>query len=155
MRGESIDAHTAPAARLFEAIAERSLPITTIGIGDGGNEIGMGSFPWEDVATALGGEATAGRIVSRIATDFPLIAGVSNWGAYALALAVARLRGLEVSNRWLRPEGQRQLIEALVAEAGAVDGRTLRAEATVDGLSLEAYLQLLAELDAIFAAAES
>ena len=111
----------------------------TIGIGDGGNEIGMGSFAWETLAQAVGGEA-AGRIAARIGTDFALVAGVSNWGAYALALSVAALRGQAAeANAW-HESAERQLIETLVA-AGALDGLTLRAEATVDGLPLDEYLQ--------------
>jgi hypothetical protein len=131
---------------LFEAARKRKPPITTIGIGDGGNEIGMGSFMWEDVAQAIGGGALGGRIASRVATDFAIIAGVSNWGAYALALAVAALRGAVDESRWLAPEGQRELIKTLVSQAGAVDGRTLVAAATVDGLSLESYLEPLAAM---------
>jgi D-glutamate cyclase len=145
MHGAPISAHTAKTHRLFEAVHQRKAPVTTIGIGDGGNEIGMGRFAWEDLARAVGGGA-GGRIACRIATDFTLIAGVSNWGAYALALAVGRLRGEESSNRWLEPQGQRELIEKMVAEAGAVDGRTLRGEPTVDGLTMEAYLQPLADI---------
>jgi hypothetical protein len=145
MHGAPISGHTAKTHRLFEAVAQRKLPITTIGIGDGGNEIGMGRFAWEDLAAAIGG-GQGGRIACRIATDFALIAGVSNWGAYALALATAHLRGRLDSSRWLRPEGQRELIETMVAAAGAVDGRTLRSEATVDGLTMDSFLQPLAEM---------
>jgi len=150
MHGTPIDAHTAKAHRLFEAVHQRKAPITTIGIGDGGNEIGMGRFAWEDLAHAVGGGA-GGRIACRIATDFTLIAGVSNWAAYALALAVGWLRGEATSNRWLKPEGQRELIEKMVIQAGAVDGRTLLAEPTVDGLTMKAYLQPLADIRKIFA----
>jgi hypothetical protein len=142
MRGRAIDCHTARTHLLFEAIQQRKLPIATIGIGDGGNEIGLGRFAWEDLVAAIGGDV-AGRIACRIATDFALIAGTSNWGAYALALAVARLRGEIHSSRWLEPAGQRQLIETLVSNAGAVDGRTLKSESTVDGLPIDLYLQPL------------
>jgi len=143
MRGVSIDVYTAKTHRLFEAARKRNPQVTTIGIGDGGNEIGMGSFLWEDVAQAIGAGALGGRIASRLATDFAIIAGVSNWGAYALALAMTALRGQIIESRWLMPEGQRKLIETLVHQAGAVDGRTLQAAPTVDGLSLEDYLMPL------------
>jgi D-glutamate cyclase len=142
MRGQSINGLTAKTHRLFEWISERRLPITTIGIGDGGNEIGMGRFAWELLVEAIGNES-AGRIACRIATDFTLIAGVSNWAAYALALAVCRLRGNEVSARDWTAADQRELIELMVQKAGAVDGLTLRAEATVDGLPLDIFLQPL------------
>ena len=35
-----------PAHYLFEAVTEHLLAVRTIGIGDGGNEIGMGKIPW-------------------------------------------------------------------------------------------------------------
>lgn len=154
MHGAPIGAHTAKTHRLFEAVARRKLPITTIGIGDGGNEIGMGRFAWEDLASAISG-GLGGRIACRIATDFALIAGVSNWGAYALALATAHLRGRVDSSRWLRLEGQRELIETMVEVAGAVDGRTLRSEATVDGLSMDVFLRPLAEMHVLVKRAAS
>ncbi len=147
MLGEVIDAHTAPTHRLFEAVRERKLPIATIGIGDGGNELGMGSFLWEDLVAAIA-TGPAGRIACRVPADFALLAGTSNWGAYALGLAVARLRGLRLDSPWLTPEGQQDLLVELAA-AGAVDGRTRRAEPTVDGLTAEDYLRPLAEMRAM------
>ncbi|MEX0678989.1 MAG: glutamate cyclase domain-containing protein [Pirellulales bacterium] len=154
MHGSAISVHTAKTHRLFEVVLERRLPITTIGIGDGGNEIGMGRFSWEDLVCAIGG-AAAGRIACRIGTDFALIAGVSNWGAYALALAVAQLRGQVDASRWLRPDGQRELIETMVTSAGAVDGRTLLSEPSVDGLSMDVYLAPLTEMHVLLARAPS
>jgi hypothetical protein len=146
MRGESIDRHTAPTHRLFELVQQLGLPIATIGIGDGGNELGMGFFAWEDLVDAVG-TAGAGRIACRVAADFALLGGTSNWAGYALALAVARLRGsgAGLTDRWLTPQGQEELIAALVA-AGAVDGRSRQATVTVDGLAMETYLAPLREI---------
>ena len=92
MRGQPIDLHTARTHRLFEAVAERRLSVTTIGIGDGGNEIGMGTIPWERLRSAIN-LGPGGRIACRISTDYTLLAGISDWAAYALALAICRLRG--------------------------------------------------------------
>ena len=64
----------------------------TIGIGDGGNEIGMGTVPWEELVRRLP-RKEASAIPCRIATDWNIIAGTSNWGAFALAAAVALLAG--------------------------------------------------------------
>lgn len=148
MRGMPIDHLTAPVHRLFDAIAARQLPITTLGIGDGGNEIGMGCVPWETLCEAIGqgpGELTA----CRVATNYLLLAGVSNWGAYALALASAALRGRrDVVAAWTVAD-ERRLIELLVRDAGAVDGVTGQRVATVDGLPLEAYLAPLADVLAL------
>lgn len=144
MRGEPIDAITAPAHLLFEAAAARR-PLTTIGIGDGGNEIGMGRFAWEVLREALGrGEVS--RTICRTATEYAVLAGVSNWGAYALAAATCALRGGGERLRAWPAARQGELIEALVTRAGAVDGRTLRREATVDGLPLDQYLATLARI---------
>jgi hypothetical protein len=141
MRGEPIDEHAAPAFRLFDRIAERGLPIATIGIGDGGNEIGMGRFAWETLVDAIPSNV-ATRIVSRVATDFALVGGTSDWAAYALALSFAALGGrLGEAEAWTA-NVQAALLERLV-QAGAVDGITHRRELTVDGLALDAYLEPL------------
>jgi len=144
MRGEPLDVHVAPTHRLFELIAELNLPITTIAIGDGGNELGMGRFLWENLVAAIA-TGPAGKIACRVAADIALLAGTSNWGAYALALAVANLRGQKLTSSWLQPAGQEQLIEVLVA-AGAVDGRTRLSEPTVDGLTIDDYLGTLSDM---------
>ena len=60
MRGVPISAVVAPAHRLFDTIASQRRPITTIGIGDGGNEIGMGCISLGIAARShrLGGRRT-------------------------------------------------------------------------------------------------
>jgi hypothetical protein len=145
MRGESIDERTAPLHLLFEYVERERLPIATVGIGDGGNELGMGRFPWEILSRAVG-TPQAALIVSRIATDFVLLAGVSNWAAYALALATIELRGAHEAAIGWHAHCERELIEAIVRDSPAVDGITLQHEATVDGLPLAEYLQPLAEM---------
>ena len=148
MRGTNLDAITAPTQGLFDHVKARGLPITTIGIGDGGNEIGLGSFAWEVLQPAIPGD-NAGRILCRVATDYTLLAGVSNWAAYALAAAVCRLRGrTELLREWPAVK-QGTLIEALVRDAGAIDGLTRRHEPTVDGLPLATYLDVLSNVVAI------
>jgi hypothetical protein len=145
MRGEPIDAWTAPAHRLFEAVAARGLPIETIALADGGNEIGAGALRWETLREAIA-QGPAPRVACRIATDHLLLAGVSNWAAYALAGSVAVLRGQgRLIDRW-DAQTQKQLIECLVRDGGAVDGVTGRREVTVDGLALETYLATMREI---------
>jgi hypothetical protein len=146
MRGEPIDRSTAPTHRLFELVQQLGLPVATIGIGDGGNELGMGFFAWEDLVEAVA-TPEAGRIACRVAADYGLLGGTSNWSGYALALAIAQLRGeaKQLHNHWLTPQGQEELIAGLVA-AGAVDGRMRTAEATVDGLAMERYREPLIEM---------
>lgn len=139
MRGESIDHLTGDLHLLFEE-AHQSFPgIRTIGIGDGGNEIGMGAFPWSQIRALLSGPQAA-RVPCRIPCHETIVAGTSNWGAYALAASFALDRS-EVLEP-LTVEAERNLLERLV-EAGAVDGVTRRAEATVDGLPFLTYIQPL------------
>ena len=140
MRGMSVDSVTAPLHRLFEIVGERRLPVVTIGIADGGNEIGAGRIPWETVRAAVR-SPVAGRIACRIATDYLILAGVSDWAAYALAAAVCVERNQRaILSPWTSAE-QRSVIEALV-HAGALDGVTRTSQITVDGLPLEQYLQV-------------
>jgi hypothetical protein len=141
MRGQSIASFTPALHRLFEQAAVSSRPITTIGIGDGGNEIGMGRFLWEDIVAAVGSEPAA-RIACRVTTDFAILSGVSNWAAYALTLlTVVDRKRVDIARDWSEQQ-ERELIEHLV-RAGAIDGRTLQREPTIDGMPLEAYLDPL------------
>jgi hypothetical protein len=140
MRGICIDGHTAPLHLLFERLPSRHSAVKTIGVGDGGNEIGMGAISWAELRRRLSGEQ-AGRVPCRIACDFNIVAGTSNWGAMALAAGVCLLRGrLDVLQPWTR-ERHREWLEYLVTNGPAVDGVTGRREATVDGLPFLTYIQ--------------
>ena len=140
MRGESIDAFSADLHLLIEDAEKQNPDIKVIGIGDGGNEIGMGRFPREELLDRISGP-NAGRVPCRISADATIVAGVSNWGAYALAAAIAvhhdRVDLLERHSA----DSQRQLLERIVSEAGAVDGVTRRNEPTVDGLAFLTQIQ--------------
>ncbi|MCE9603777.1 MAG: DUF4392 domain-containing protein [Planctomycetia bacterium] len=156
MRGESIDDRTPPLHLLFEQetddeddpSSEVSRPVT-IGIADGGNEIGCGRIAWSTLRKAVA-QGPAELIACRIATDYLIIAGISNWGAYALGAAVAVLceRQAEVRD-WSR-DRQRAILVAMVEEAGAVDGMTKRAEPTVDGVALAPYLDTFDKIRSLF-----
>ncbi|MEO1090401.1 MAG: glutamate cyclase domain-containing protein [Pseudomonadota bacterium] len=113
-RGEDIGAHTAELHRLFVS------PSFLIGIGDGGNELGMGSLPADVVAADV---AEGARVACRVAADALIVAGVSNWAGAALALAL----GHRVDGRT-----HDRLLDAIV-EAGAVDGITATPSRSVDG----------------------
>jgi hypothetical protein len=145
MRGVPITAHTSKAHRLFEVVRLRRPDVATIGIGDGGNELGMGSIAWETLvrAVAIG---PAPRVICRIATQYLLVAGVSNWAGYALGLAAGRLRASADRPAAWTPADENRLVEHLVREAGAVDGVTRRNEPTVDGLPMEVHGQVLSDL---------
>ena len=139
MRGEDIGAHTAPVDEWFLQAPARG--IVTIGIGDGGNEIGMGRVHDRVAEHVLLGA----RIGCVVPTDHLIVCGVSNWGAYGLVAALARLSGKK-----LLPSAETARAEILrLVAAGAVDGATRRRETTVDGIALQPYLALLEELRAL------
>jgi hypothetical protein len=130
MRGADISAHMAPLDRLFSAG-----PWQTIGIGDGGNELGMGRVPPARYGPL--GETT-GCVVP---ADFLIAAGVSHWGAYALlaALAVLRPGWSTAMLSGLDPALDQAVIEAMVRDGPAVDGVSLRREATIDALGMTVH----------------
>lgn len=142
MRGIDVTAFTAKTHRLVERCAATG-SVVSIGVGDGGNEIGMGRIPWARLRAAIH-FGPAEWIACRVPTDHLLVCGVSNWGGYALALAVAQLKNQVDKLRHADVESERAVIEQIVRETGAVDGVTRMREATVDGLPLETYLQVLA-----------
>ncbi len=74
MRGVDISGNTAPCDALFLAARGR---IPMIGVGDGGNEIGMGRVA-DTVRNRLS------LTPSEIGADILVIATVSNWGAYGM-----------------------------------------------------------------------
>ena len=142
MLGHVITEHHAPIHRLFEFVVEQDLPIRTIGIGDGGNEIGMGRIAWEEIHRRISG-GRGGLVACRVPAHHNVIAGTSNWGGYALAAAVLWCRGQVDLLRPLDRDRELDLLETLVEEGPLVDGVTGRQEPTVDGLPFETYIQAL------------
>lgn len=148
MRGRDITDFMSPAHRLFEfaSTLDRG-SITTIGIGDGGNEIGMGKIPWEVIQRNI---PDGGIVACRISTDHLIVAGVSNWGGYALAAGVALLRQASLDPGLFDPHRERALLEAMVQAGPLVDGVTGKPTATVDGLSWERYSEVLTRIGEAF-----
>ena len=131
MRGRDITATTARIDHLFLQHPH------TLGIGDGGNEIGMGLL-----ATHIPGVASLPRQPTTTPTAHLVIASVANWGAYGILAALSRLVG-----RNLLPDVSAEM--ALIQQAvdgGAVDGTTGAHEYTVDGFSLADNARVLAQL---------
>jgi D-glutamate cyclase len=112
----------------------------TIGIGDGGNEIGMGKIPHETVVKNI---PNGDLIHCVVPTDHLIVAGVSNWGAYALAAGVFVLRGVTPPPDLFDPETELRILEVMVKEGPLVDGVTGKQTATVDGLSWDEYVKPL------------
>ncbi|MBP1634641.1 MAG: hypothetical protein H6Q10_1215 [Acidobacteria bacterium] len=133
MRGDDVSAHNAKLDYLFG----EGPP--SVGIGDGGNEIGMGNLlPVIPLVMPMAGPPCATR-TSRL-----VIASVSNWGAWGVVAALSRLTG-----RFLLPSrGEvRAQLERTVA-LGAVDGVSGRRTLTVDGFPAEENERVLGEMHA-------
>jgi D-glutamate cyclase len=144
-RGIRIDEWSPPLFRLFESASLHSQNRKTIGIGDGGNEIGMGTVPWEELVRRLP-RKESGVIPCRVATDWNIIAGTSNWGASALAAAVVLLAGRTDALSGVDTAFHQSLLERMVIDGPAVDGIARRPSATVDGLPFATYIQTWLEI---------
>jgi hypothetical protein len=142
MRGRDITASMSPAHRLFEGAG----PIRTIGIGDGGNEIGMGKVPWDVIRRNIPG---GGLVACRVPCDYLIVCGVSNWGAYGLAAGVRLLRGAPPEPELFDVERERELLRMLVERGPLVDGVSGQPTVSVDGLEFERYAEPLRQLAAI------
>ena len=134
MRGEILDDLVPATDRLLAP----QPACRTIAIGDGGNELGLGSLRDSIKSQVAHGEL----IFCTTPADYVIPAGISNWGAYALVAALSLLAGRLL----LRPpEHEHAVLQALVA-AGAVDGCTRETTLSVDGLGWEDYAKVLAEI---------
>ena len=132
----------APINRL---IGESKKPF--IGIGDGGNELGMGKVIEKIIEHIPKGE-TIGCVIP---ATYLIAASVSNWGGYALAaaIAVAKAKDDDIET-WIQrclpsEEQEVELLDRCVA-VGCRDGVSGLVEATVDGMPLETSLQCLRDI---------
>ncbi len=139
-RGDDATEHMAKIDLLIREATRHQ--ILTIGVGDGGNEIGMGLIQGR-IREAL----PFGDIIAPVTeTDYLVAATVSNWGAYGIAACLAVLLGQrEVFH-------DAQLEERILhrcADAGLIDGISGYVEEGADGLPSQVHVALviiLAEL---------
>eukprot|EP01083_Nonionella_stella_P073510 198851_1 len=166
MSARCVDAQTARCHLLFERA--RELGVRTCGVGDGGNEVGMGKVSDEVKAHIPHGT----RIAAATVTDHLITAGVSNWGGWALATGVfiaryaeALARTVDGGREWPWEEGvyeagpwhnlmnstipsrstEEKLLKAATS-AGAHDGVTGSNGLSVDGIEWEEHMHVLGEL---------
>jgi hypothetical protein len=144
MRGEDVTRHQARTDTLFPLAAERG--ILTVGIGDRGNEVGMGGLLRRMARCACG---CRGSIACAIAAQFPVAAFTSNWGAQAVTAAMAGRLGMP--QLLPRPRSEARMLRRMV-RAGAVDGATRRRVPTVDGGGLALHVAFLRMLHALLEA---
>ena len=149
MGGADVSQYMAPAHVLVEASMRQSPPVTTIGIGDGGNEIGMGKIPWDIIRRNI---PRGGLVACRVPTDYLIVCGVSNWGAYGLATGVRLLRGAPHDTDLFDLERERRLLQLMVGQGPLVDGLSGKQLAGVDGLSFERYAEPLRRIGELSAA---
>lgn len=132
MRGVDISDWTATIDDLFQ---KEKYPIPSVGVGDGGNEIGMGKLK-KVISEKLSLEPCV------VQTDYLVVASVSNWGAYGLIACLALLSAKE-----LVPD-YRDVLRYIrkTVEMGSVDGVRKENIAMVDGFELEVEQEIIESL---------
>lgn len=133
MRGEDIDDMITDSA-LFLSEAKKAGAVT-ISVGDGGNEMGMGTF-----RSQVENHVPCGNVIcTREGADITLASGVSNWWGWGIAALLSIKTG-----RLLLPD-PREEAEMLhrVVTAGGVDGCTKEHTETVDHLAMSVHLSIL------------
>jgi hypothetical protein len=109
----------------------------SVGIGDGGNEIGMGNLRDEAASIERLPDDPCVTTTTKL-----MIASVSNWGGLGLAAALSIKKGqnllpsIETENAWVHA----------TYDAGAVDGPTGKHRPYVDGFPLDDYNSCLTDL---------
>ena len=126
MNGVDISDVTAPLDKASEAALKKGIPV--LGIGDGGNEAGMGLL-YDALSEKL---PQYKPFLSKVPASVCLPVDVSNWGAYALSAVLSAFY-----RRWLGlDDGEEDNMLTAVLAKGAVDGVTGRADRSVDGIPL-------------------
>jgi D-glutamate cyclase len=147
--GTDISAGVSKGQVLFAEARARG--VLTIGVGDRGNELGMG--PIAETARALlpfgrvCGCPCGGGVADETPADLAVVATVSNWGAYGIAACLAAL--LERSDLIQSPAMEAELF-ATARREGGVDGMTGRAALSADGIAMAVHqgvVRMLAEID--------
>ena len=133
MSGNDISSFTIP----LDEFAIRG-DCAVIGIGDGGNEVGMGNYV-DSLAEIMPDYVECFSVVG---ADVAIPVDVSNWGAYAMVAALSLEAGV-----WLghSNDDEIRMSEALL-RAGAVDGLQKTPSASVDGFDLSKQLEILTAL---------
>lgn len=134
MRGMNVSSFHAKIEPLIEEARSRNL--LTVGIGDGGNEVGMGNIfdtVQRSVPYGRSCQCPCKRgIAAHSKVDFLVTASISNWGAYGIEACIAALSGKR-GVLHTPEEEERMLISAI--GSGAVDGVTGKSEPSVDAVS--------------------
>lgn len=149
MGGRNMSHLLAPLHELMELGNSDDMEFESIGIGDGGNEVGMGKV-WERIQTSTIPDPS--KVACVVPADHLVVCGISNWGGTALAAAITLLHATkysesmaELNECWARgmfdDTEEFNILKAMV-NAGARDGCTKEQVRSVDGLLFEEYLRV-------------
>jgi len=142
MRGEAVSERTIKADHLFQEAERRG--VLTIGVGDGGNEIGMGKIadtirrhvPYGAVCNC---PCKAG-IACETKADHLVVSSVSNWGAYGVAACLSVIVG---KAEGIHSGEVERILLSQASRKGAVDGVTGENSPSVDGLSCRVHVHIV------------
>lgn len=165
MGGVDISEFCEPVDDLF-VCAGSDPSMVTIGVGDGGNEVGMGKVR-SLVQTHIKNGPT---IACSVSADFLVCAGVSNWGGYGIAAGLSVVSSCPTHRRYVKHAvGMAQEPRPLLVDnflptneqtsgllqhmnsLGIRDGITHSLDQSVDGLPLSTHLQKLQQIRDIIA----
>lgn len=149
--GGDMSAWTAKVDLLLDMLREQD--VLTIGIGDYGNEMGLGSLldTVKEIAPTARKcncpcEAGIGTIVE---ARVPVVAAVSNWGANGICACLAAL--LKDPKLLHDPTVERRMIEQ-ASLFGLCDGVTVKPSFSVDGISMEGHVAMVTLLHEVIRA---
>jgi D-glutamate cyclase len=141
-RGQNYGEGRARVDYLFEEAERRN--VATIGVGDGGNEIGMGRIaPVVEAHVPFGKQCACGcggGIAAITKTSALVTAACSNWGCYGIVASLAVLDGDE---RLLHTPAREEALLEAGARAGLIDSSSGTVGLAVDGIPLAAHLAII------------
>jgi len=126
MNGIDITSYVTPIDLMFEMAHD--FDIKTVGIGDGGNEIGMGGISSAVERYVRNGD----KIASKVKTDYLIVGSTSNWASYGLLAALSNL----VKKPLLCDGKMEESLLKKCANLGLVDGILKNIETSVDGFDI-------------------
>ena len=140
--GNDVTCLVAKTDHLIQEAARRN--ILTIGIGDGGNEVGMGCIQ-QEVKEIIPSGARCGcpcnaGIAAATATDVLVVSTIANWGSYGIEALLAA--AFDAPHILHSPATERRILEE-ASRAGIVDPVYGTSERTVDGTPEEISVRIV------------
>jgi hypothetical protein len=128
MNGKAISSFEYEISRFWTSLNVLNPKSFTIGIGDGGNEMGLGNYEDEIRQVIPYGEVCncpcRGGIATNISSDVALLATTSNWGAFGLTSLLGYNLDFKKEMKWLK----------YLNSAGIIDGVSGSLNPTVDNI---------------------